>query len=95
MKTSFILPSCNYNIGISKEELQQLLDTGHILMTVHRTDCYAGRTIFNGSDFETLDKKEIGNHLYFRLDDNVADIEAGDYGVQFLTINVIKEDKHV
>lgn len=92
MKTSFILPSCNYNIGISKDELQQLLDTGHILMSVHRTPCYAGRSIFNGSDFEMIDKKNISNNLCFQLDDAVADNEAGDYGVQFLTLNVIKED---
>lgn len=29
MKISFCLPSCNYNIILTREELQQLIDTGH------------------------------------------------------------------
>lgn len=89
MKTSFVLPSCNYNIGISKEDLQQLLDTGHLNVIIHRTPCKTKRAIFNGSDFEFLDDKEIHNSLCFHLDENVADIESGYFGVQFLTINVI------
>lgn len=92
MKTSFVLPSCNYNIGITKEELQRLLDTGHLDARVSRTPCTTSRAIFNGNDFEFLDKKEIHNSLCFLLDEKVADIESEYYGVQFLTLNVIKED---
>ena len=29
MKISFVLPSCNYNIVLSREELQHLIETGY------------------------------------------------------------------
>ena len=29
MKISFVLPSCNYNIVLSHEELQHLIETGY------------------------------------------------------------------
>lgn len=92
MRTSFMLPSCNYNIHISKNELQQLLETGYLGVTVHKVPCKTGRAVFDGSDFKTLDKKETSNKLRFLLDEGVADIEETDWHVQFLTINVDKED---
>lgn len=29
MRVSFVLPSCNYNIVLTREELQELIDTGY------------------------------------------------------------------
>lgn len=92
MRTSFMLPSCNYNIHISKEELRQLLETGYLGVEVRKVHCKTGRGIFDGKRFKTLDRKEISNNLRFLLDEGVADIEETDWHVQFLTINVDKED---
>jgi len=87
-----MLPSCNYNIHISKDELKLLLETGYLGVMVHKVPCETGRAIFNGSDFETLGERETSNNLRFLLDEGVADIKETDWHVQFLTIQVDKED---
>lgn len=92
MKTSFVLPSCDYNIGITKDELQQLLDTGYLTVTVSKTPCKSTRIVYNGTDFEAHDDKDVHNNLCFHLDENVADMEDGYYCVQFLRIHINKED---
>ena len=92
MRTSFMLPSCNYNIHITKDELHQLMDTGYLGVLVHKVPCKTGRAIFDGEHFKTLDRKEICNNLRFLLDEGVADIQETDWHVQFLTINIDKED---
>lgn len=94
MKSSFILPSCNYNISISKAELQELMETGHLSAVVSRVPCKTGRYIYDDSNnkFELLGNREACNNLCFRLDRPVADIEDLDWHVQFLTINVRKEE---
>lgn len=92
MRTSFMLPSCNYNIHISKDELRQLLETGYLGVQVYKVPCKTGRAIFDGNDIKTLDRREICNNLRFLLDEGVADIKETDWHVQFLTINVDKED---
>lgn len=89
MRTSFMLPSCNYNIYLSKEELEKLLSTGHIVVNPMRdVPCKTGRTIFEDDNFKTLDSKSVTNNLRFYLDEDVADIEGGDWHVQFLSINI-------
>lgn len=32
MRTAFALPSCNYNIELTKDDLEQLLEKGYITM---------------------------------------------------------------
>ena len=92
MKTSFILPSCNYNIFITKAELQELLEKGHISTVISHTPCRTGRTVYQNNRFKTLGSRECCNNLGFRLDDSVADIDDRNWHVQFLSINVSKED---
>ena len=90
MKASFVLPSCNYNIVISKEELDRLNKTGHISTLVHREmPCYTRRMVYDGENekFKALDPKQISNNLRFIHDEDVADITDRDWHVQFLTIN--------
>lgn len=77
MKASFVLPSCNYNIVISKEELDRLNETGHISTLVHREmPCYTRRMVYDvgNEKFKALDPKQISNNLRFILDEDVADI---------------------
>ena len=90
MRASFMLPSCNYNIHLSREDLTRLLETGHIGVLVYRdVPCKTGRGIISEDrSFKTLDRKTIPNNLRFYLEEDVADIEGGDWHVQFLTINL-------
>lgn len=37
MRTGFVLPSCNYNIVLSEDDLKQLLEKGYILITPSKT----------------------------------------------------------
>ena len=37
MRIGFVLPSCNYNIVLSNEDLKQLLDKGYILIRPNKT----------------------------------------------------------
>ena len=94
MKAGFMLPSGNYNICISKAELEILMTKGHLMMTVSKTPCVTGRAVMNeaGTGLETIDKKPIYNDLKFCLEEDVADLHGGDWGVQFLTINVLPEE---
>ena len=98
MKAGFILPSCNYNIVLTKEELEILLSTGHIDVNVMRDiSAHTGRYVYdNDTGFKMLDRKSIPNNLRFYLEDNVADIEGGDWHIQFLTINIegFKKEKN-
>ena len=41
---------------------------------------------------EIRDKKHIDNCLFFHAKEPVADIEAGDHYVQFLCINIEKQE---
>ena len=90
MKASYCLPSGNYNILLSEEELKQLLQTGHITIQMGRVPCTTSRAVFNDDEekMEIRDKKPIYNNLWFHTDEPVADIEAGDHNVQFLCINI-------
>lgn len=98
MKASYCLPSGNYNILLSDEELHQLLETGHVTIRMSRTPCTTSRAIFNQDEgkMEFHDKKEIINNLFFHTHEPVADFEAGDHYVQFLGISIEKkqEDKN-
>lgn len=95
MKASYCLPSGNYNILLSKEELDQLLKKGHITIHMSRVPCTTSRAIFNGEkgEMEIHDKKEIFNCVLFHTDEPVADIEAGNHYVQFLCINIEKDSE--
>ena len=95
MKTGFILPSCNYNIVLNKEELQRLLEKGHITMNVGRTSCFTSRSVFNSeeSKMDALDRHEVLNDLRFNLDSPVADLREGIWPVQFLDIVLDKSCK--
>lgn len=93
MKASFMLPSCDYNIGLTKEELERLVSKGYVTMRVSRTPCTTGRGVINeaGNGMETIDKHQIPNDLRFEVDGPVADLDGGDCSVQFLTIYLDKE----
>lgn len=78
MKISFCLPSCNYNIILTREELQQLIDTGHT--GVIRPDRISGLY------YDERGRRQEGVYHDLRyLDRN------GEESVQFLTVNVEKE----
>lgn len=89
MKAGFILPSCNYNIVLSKKDLEELLTKGHLLVDPERdVPCHTGRVVVSADrmDFGTLDQKNIPNHLCFKLEEDVADMHRGRWHVQFLGI---------
>ena len=90
MKASYMLPSGTYNLLLSKDELQQLIDTGRLVTVTRHTKCTTGRAVWRPEEnkMETLDKKEISNNLHFYLDEPVADIKGGDCHIQFLNIHV-------
>ena len=90
MKIGWVFPSNNYNIVLSRDELKQLIEKGHISVLSSRVPCSTGRGIYNPAtnEMETHDKKEMYNDLLFRTDEPVAEIEAGIYPVQFLCITV-------
>ena len=80
MRASYCLPSGNYNIVLSNEELRELLERGHVTARMSRTPCTTSRAIFNDEKgkMEIRDKKHIANCLLFHAKEPVADIEAGD-----------------
>lgn len=80
MKVAFVLPSCNYNICLSREELQHLIETG--CTGVIRPDREPG--IFR----DEHDVKQEGVYHELRCSD-----KNGEYPVQFLTVNVEKEEQ--
>lgn len=88
MKVSFNLPSCNYNIILNKEDLQELLEKGYITARSDHVPCVSSRAAWNGKQekLDFLDKKTIPNNLVFGLSEKVADMKAIDWGVQFLGI---------
>lgn len=90
MKVYCSLPSGTYNITLSRDELVELVTTGCINAFAYRVPCEAGRVVYDGGKktFATLDRKEVPNHLMFRLSNRTADMEVGDYGVQYLTIRL-------
>lgn len=95
MKASYCLPSGNYNILLSNEELRELLEYGHVTIHMSRTPCTTSRAIFddNRGEMEIRDKKKVYNCLFFHTEEPVADIEAGDHNVQFLCINIEKQEE--
>ena len=94
MKTHYGLPSGDYTISLTKEELNQLVSKGSITMRASRTPCTASRAVINesGDGLNFHDKKEVWNDLRFHLDEPVADISAGEHNIQFLNICIDKDD---
>ena len=45
MKNSFVLPSCTYNIVLSKDDVEQLLKSGHI--TIRNSYVGEGRDLIH------------------------------------------------
>lgn len=69
MKTGFVLPSCNYNIVLSEEDLKQLLAKGYISMDPNRTfgifrDEYGIRQYTTGHNLMYTDQYGE-NHVQF------------------------------
>lgn len=95
MKASYGFPSGDYNILLSKQELDELLKRGHITVRMSRVPCITSRAVLNSErdEMEILDKKEIFNCVLFHTDEPVSDIKAGDHYVQFLSINIEKDDE--
>ena len=95
MKAHYGLPSGDYNIILSKDELEQIISKGSVSIRVLRTPCTSSRAVLNedvtGLDF--LDKKEVLNNLCFHLDEPVADIDGGYHNIQYLTIILDEEEK--
>lgn len=92
MKSYFALPSCTYTVSLSKEELKQLLETGFVssVRPIQSISCHTSRAVWNDDKkkLESLDRKQIPNNLCFKLEEDVADIEGGDWHVQFLNIRI-------
>lgn len=78
MKISFVLPSCNYNIVLSHEELQHLIETGYA--GVVRPDRVPSRF----RDEQGSAQEEVYHSLDYTS-------RSGTHSVQFLTIAVEKE----
>lgn len=95
MRASYLLPSGDYNLILSEEELQTLLDKGQLSIRVSRTPCVTGRGVWNPETktLDRLDEKFVCNDLRFCLNETVRDIEEGFHNVQFLNIHVEKEEE--
>lgn len=92
MKTNYWLPSGDYNIVLTKEELAKLIETGSLQITTGRTECTAGRYYFNGEDLVPAWKTDVFNCLLMYLDEeDVGKEDAGEHYVQFLNIRVEME----
>ena len=95
MKTHYGLPSGDYNIILSKDELEQIMTKGSVSMRLSRTSCTTSRAVLNedvtGLDF--LDKKEVSNDLSFNLDEPVADIDSGYHNIQYINMILDEEEK--
>ena len=90
MKTSYLLPSGDYNIFLSEEDLEKLLTTGNLSVRLSRTPCRTHRAVYD-RERNTLvphDEKEIYNALCFHLDEPVDDLEPGFWNIQFLNITL-------
>ena len=88
MKAGFVLPSCNYNIVLSKEDIQQLLETGHIIARPSKDRPCTVRSS-NG------DVKDGYNDLRFFVNEELKNFNGEEEGnqewwIQFLTINLEK-----
>ena len=83
MKCHFALPSCTYTISLSKEDLECLLKTGltSSVRPIQSIPCTTSRAVYDreNNTFKALDRKQILNNLRFKLDEDVADIEGGDW----------------
>lgn len=92
MRAGYMFPSGNYNIVLSKEELEQLVEKGHLTSVTNRIPCSIGRGVYNPSKkcIENHDKKDVLNQLFFRTDEDVADMSPGYQYVQYLCIAVSK-----
>ena len=89
MKVGFMFPSCSYNIVLTKDELKQLCEKGHLNFSVAKTKCSTGRWVYSDAKgFNVKDQKGIFNDLRFGISEPVDDMEATDYSVQFLSIGV-------
>ena len=76
MRTAFVLPACNYNIVLSKEDLEQLLEKGYITRSPSKTD-----SIF--VDEFGVNRNTLGHHLSYN--------DAYDeQPVQFISIAIEK-----
>lgn len=94
MKAHYGLPSGDYTISLTNEELNLLVSKGSITMKTSRTPCTTSRAVLNeaGDGLNFHDKKEVWNDLRFHLDEPVADISAGEHNIQFLNICINKDD---
>ena len=90
MKIHFALPSDTYNVVLDKNDLLKLISTGTIVIHTSREPCTTSRVVLNksGDRLESLGHKEIYNDLIFYLRESVADLEGGDWSVQFLNITL-------
>ena len=89
MKTRYWLPSGDYNIILTKDELAKLVENGRLNMTTGRTECTSGRYYFDGESMQHAWKKEVFNELFFNLnEDDVESKDSGIHYVQFLNIIV-------
>lgn len=93
MKTGYCLPSGDYNVVLTKEELNELVENGRLTMSTGRTNCSACRYYFDGEKMTHAWKKDVFNCLLFHLDEEDVDRkeDAGEHYVQFLSI-IVKED---
>lgn len=96
MKASYRLPSGDYNIILSPDELQTLIQTGKVRAQRTALDmpCVTSRAHWDGKN-QTMIRSEdqkISNRLCFNLRKPVEDCEPGIYNVQFLNIIVEEGD---
>lgn len=86
MKVGFVLPSCNYNIVLTEEELKQLNETAHCLMMK------PGKTY--GTFRDGMNKEAVAEHGHY-----LTYSGHEEWSVQFLTISaesqVGKERKNI
>ena len=73
MKNSFVLPSCNYNLVLSEDDLKQILDGKHVLIRPDKTTGVFTDKFGNVSNTS-------GHGLIYCSDD--------EYPVQYVTIGL-------
>ena len=74
MNVGFVLPSHNYNIVLTEDDLKTLLETGLLLMRPNRTD---------GSFHDNGVSRDVHGHVLCYSDPIVDDAD-----VQFLTVGI-------
>lgn len=97
MKANFVLPSANFNIVLTREEIQEILDKGYICKTVNKDMPVTASWSTINKDEKCIEHVRVDRGVVptVYIDDKkvVEDYGENNQAIQFLLIGVEKEDK--